>query len=277
MKTPSELFPNPSVLPVMTSLLIRTPFLVPPPVPFFAGEIARKRQLFRDLQHSQKANLSGIEGAAARTERREALEYAAKVNKPVVDEGAVSIPSTNDDEQSAPISPKVCLLVSSLALFLLHYSYLPLRGHQAHPYWTSCDRFPHPKDSPQKRLRSEDDEQEGASCRSQSCASLFVPGPVLVPIFLPVKRRCAEPSRLTDAEHYAPRPTRSEAVLRRRLAAVKAEIHRLSCTVKQLCWALEEVPEAYDHIPRTQIHVCSTVCYYSSFYGLWAQNRLSER
>ncbi|KAJ6566347.1 hypothetical protein B0H19DRAFT_1372581 [Mycena capillaripes] len=231
----------------------------------FAGEIARKRQLFRDRQRAQKATQSGIEAAAVRAERREALNYAVKVNKQPVDEDAVSIPSTSEDEQdiSSPrketpalkvvttITPpaQVCIpsVLSPLRelealLFSIRLNNSPsklLSLELVHPSTVSkpiptgprADRFPDPTDSTQKRARSEHGKQEN----------------------MPFKRRRTEPSSSNDAELYASRPTRSEAVLRRRLLAVRTEIHRLACTEKQLCWALEEVPEA-SLSSRPQVH-----------------------
>ncbi|KAJ7215468.1 hypothetical protein GGX14DRAFT_562680 [Mycena pura] len=74
----------------------------------FAGEIVRKRQLFRDRQLAKIEVRRGVEGAAARAERRDALEYAAKIKKSLPDDDAVSIPSS--DENSEPPSSIKCSL-----------------------------------------------------------------------------------------------------------------------------------------------------------------------
>ncbi|KAJ7191978.1 hypothetical protein GGX14DRAFT_406799 [Mycena pura] len=47
----------------------------------FAGEIARKRQLYRERKQARASRARAAEGAAARAERRAALEHAAHVQK----------------------------------------------------------------------------------------------------------------------------------------------------------------------------------------------------
>ncbi|KAJ7466666.1 hypothetical protein B0H11DRAFT_2197569 [Mycena galericulata] len=64
----------------------------------FAGEIVRSRQLIRDRNRAQSTRLRAEEGAAARAERREALQYAKKKRPLSPDEDAISIPS--EDEES---------------------------------------------------------------------------------------------------------------------------------------------------------------------------------
>ncbi|KAJ7473311.1 hypothetical protein FB451DRAFT_1248970 [Mycena latifolia] len=64
----------------------------------FAGEIVRSRQLIRDRHRAQSTRLRAEAGAAARAERREALQYAKKKRALSPDEDTVSIPS--DDEES---------------------------------------------------------------------------------------------------------------------------------------------------------------------------------
>ncbi|KAJ7306270.1 hypothetical protein DFH08DRAFT_824720 [Mycena albidolilacea] len=67
----------------------------------FAGEIACKRQLFRDRNHAQADRARAADGVAARAERRAALKHAARVNKPPsTDEDAVSIPSSGEESDA---------------------------------------------------------------------------------------------------------------------------------------------------------------------------------
>ncbi|KAJ7848046.1 hypothetical protein B0H14DRAFT_2583269 [Mycena olivaceomarginata] len=64
----------------------------------FAGEIIRKRQLFRERRRANADRVRAAEGAAARIERNTALEHAANTDKapPSPNEDAVSIPSGSD-------------------------------------------------------------------------------------------------------------------------------------------------------------------------------------
>ncbi|KAF7372230.1 hypothetical protein MVEN_00082500 [Mycena venus] len=82
----------------------------------FAGEIARSCQLFRDRKRAQTVCLRTAEGVAARAERREALKYAAKVQKHALspDDDTVSIPS-DDEESDIPIRP-TSLVVEPLSI-----------------------------------------------------------------------------------------------------------------------------------------------------------------
>ncbi|KAJ7838079.1 hypothetical protein B0H14DRAFT_3870200 [Mycena olivaceomarginata] len=67
----------------------------------FAGEIACKRQLFRERNRAQADRARAAEGVAARAERRAALKHAARVNKPPsTDEDAVSIPSSGEESDA---------------------------------------------------------------------------------------------------------------------------------------------------------------------------------
>ncbi|KAJ7738034.1 hypothetical protein DFH07DRAFT_966186 [Mycena maculata] len=76
----------------------------------FAGEIIRKRQLIRERKHAQIDRIRADEGAAARNERRIALEHANRVNSDKAmcspDEDAVSIPSTTDESGGEDPPPK---------------------------------------------------------------------------------------------------------------------------------------------------------------------------
>ncbi|KAJ6592547.1 hypothetical protein B0H19DRAFT_1055259 [Mycena capillaripes] len=66
----------------------------------FAGEIIRKRQLFRERKRANADRIKAAEGIAARLERRAALEHAAEVNKKTPlspDEDTISIPSSSED------------------------------------------------------------------------------------------------------------------------------------------------------------------------------------
>ncbi|KAF8202653.1 hypothetical protein K438DRAFT_1965145 [Mycena galopus ATCC 62051] len=71
----------------------------------FAGEIVRKRQLFRDRKRANENRLRAAEGAAARMERRAALEKAAHLNSAVPHspgEDVVSIPSGDESGGDEP-------------------------------------------------------------------------------------------------------------------------------------------------------------------------------
>ncbi|KAJ7476355.1 hypothetical protein B0H11DRAFT_2235108 [Mycena galericulata] len=75
----------------------------------FAGEIIRKRQLFRDRKHAQIDRIRAAEGVAARNERRIALEHAARVNNKAshtLDEDTISIPSPTDESGGEEPTPK---------------------------------------------------------------------------------------------------------------------------------------------------------------------------
>ncbi|KAJ7222178.1 hypothetical protein GGX14DRAFT_558275 [Mycena pura] len=73
----------------------------------FAGEIAIKRQLYRDRIHARTSRARAAEGAATRAERRAALEHAAHVQKqqlPSPDSDSVSIPSRSEDSAVEALS-----------------------------------------------------------------------------------------------------------------------------------------------------------------------------
>ncbi|KAJ7429207.1 hypothetical protein B0H11DRAFT_2266610 [Mycena galericulata] len=63
----------------------------------FAGKIIRKHCIFRERQRANVERAKSAEGMAARIERGDALEYAAKKIPASLDEDATSIPSSSDD------------------------------------------------------------------------------------------------------------------------------------------------------------------------------------
>ncbi|KAJ7469974.1 hypothetical protein B0H11DRAFT_2238118 [Mycena galericulata] len=63
----------------------------------FAGEIIRKRRIFRERQRANAERAKSAEGMIARLERNNALEHAAKTLPTSPDEDAISIPSSSDD------------------------------------------------------------------------------------------------------------------------------------------------------------------------------------
>ncbi|KAJ7113786.1 hypothetical protein C8R44DRAFT_740682 [Mycena epipterygia] len=243
----------------------------------FAGEIIRKRQLIRDRKHAQIDRIRAAEGVAARHERRLALEHAARVdnNKASrsLDEDAVSIPSTTDESggeepdpkvfppiyiasprlnpsQNPPASPITNDLTNipanhqgkSLFIFIL-LSFTPLtpvveRAAAIPPVLPIFTKpiptgpraglhAPAPQSS-RKRRRVGEGENDGPQPQAQ-----FFQGDSSRPVSH--RSDCSAPVRSTVPP--------SEVQLRRRLAGVQAELHRLSYAQKTLRWQLQSLQQ----------------------------------
>ncbi|KAJ7141576.1 hypothetical protein C8R46DRAFT_581300 [Mycena filopes] len=83
----------------------------------FAGEIARTRQLVRDRRRIQSEKVRAEEGVAARAERRDALQHAAKLKFQKIrspHEDVVSIPSDSESEDP-PQAPALVATKASTA------------------------------------------------------------------------------------------------------------------------------------------------------------------
>ncbi|KAJ7309350.1 hypothetical protein DFH08DRAFT_823522 [Mycena albidolilacea] len=217
----------------------------------FAGEIIRKRQLFRERRRANADRVRAAEGAAARIERNAALEHAANIDKaaPSPNEDAVSIPSGSDgsgtDEpppasMNPPPSPiSVDPLTNnppssegkSILLFVKHVFTLLIAVAErdpAHPPALAlvtkslptgprAGLRPGPAQTPRKRRRLE----EGEIDHSQAAQHPYA--------------RPSRPMQYPAAGSAPLRPASSlsEAQLRGRLAAVQAEIRRLSSAQKE--------------------------------------------
>ncbi|KAJ7321548.1 hypothetical protein DFH08DRAFT_818410 [Mycena albidolilacea] len=220
----------------------------------FAGEIARLRKLFRDRKNAQAERLCAAEGVAARAERRLALEYSAKLEKPepALDEDVVSIPlamkgptltpppspmgnnitnlpSDVEVRSAAPLSPLAELDSLMVTLTLSSPSFFP-----PIPTGPRAGLRPNAERSTRKRRRPDEEEGPNSSELPRSrprraCFSEF-------DTERRISRGRAPPSK--PSQHILP-PT--EIFLRRRLAGIQAEIHRLSCTHKHLTWQLQSL------------------------------------
>ncbi|KAJ6622602.1 hypothetical protein B0H10DRAFT_2013446 [Mycena sp. CBHHK59/15] len=210
----------------------------------FTGEIIRKRQLICDRKHAQIDRIRAAEGIVARNERRIALEHAACVNNKAAcspDEDAVSIPSTTDEsggEEPVPKNPPTSPVTNDLTN--IPASHQPVVEHSAAmPPVLSIVTKPIPTGpraglhapAPQpsrKRRRVGERENDGPQPQAQ-----FFQGDSSRSV--PHRADCSAPVRSTAPP--------SEAQLRRRLAGVQAELHRLSCVHKTLRWQLQSLQQ----------------------------------
>ncbi|KAJ6498709.1 hypothetical protein DFH09DRAFT_1103070 [Mycena vulgaris] len=281
----------------------------------FASEIARTRTFLRERKRTQTVHLRAEEGAAARAERREALQRAAmlksrKLRSP--HEDTVSIPSDSETEnmpaapaiETSPVTaPAVSTTVASPApgkhgsslctpwLYLPHtpppiarvgaliYDFshndsksigaAALTVDTAVPTGPRADRHLPIQRPPHKRARSETEEEHMSvfhrvpspaptPCSHHLCIPHSHPysfntlgeHPGVIPAAYPSSQH-----RSVNSSADQVRPP-SEPQLRRRLAALEAEVHRLSCAQKRLAWQVQELQDSpgFSHTnqgPRT--------------------------
>ncbi|KAF8187666.1 hypothetical protein K438DRAFT_1936498 [Mycena galopus ATCC 62051] len=202
----------------------------------FAGEIVRKRQMFRERRRAHIDRMRAAGGAAARIERNAALEYAANIdNKSPHSPGedVVSIPSSGDE--SGADEPAPLLKNPPSSPITVDLTNIPPSSQAALsvvtkplPTGPRAGLYSRPTQAPRKRRRVE----EGENDHSQA-AQLFY----------------ARPSRPmqhspNDSAPLRPAASPSEAQLRGRLAAIQAEIRRLASAQKELYWQLQTLRQS---------------------------------
>ncbi|KAF8190677.1 hypothetical protein K438DRAFT_1935613 [Mycena galopus ATCC 62051] len=207
----------------------------------FAGEIVRKRQMFRERRRAHIDRMRAAGGTAARIERNAALEYAANTDHKSPHspgEDVVSIPSSGDESgadepvpipKNPPSSPITVDLINIPPSSQVCPATLlsPIDELGFHLSRMSLNAYPNLL-APRKRRRVE----EGENGHSQA-AQLFY----------------ARPSRPmqhspNDSAPLRPAASPSEAQLRGRLAAIQAEIRRLASAQKELYWQLQTLRQS---------------------------------
>ncbi|KAJ7816102.1 hypothetical protein B0H13DRAFT_1923794 [Mycena leptocephala] len=239
----------------------------------FAGEIVRKRQLFRERKRAQDARLSGAKAAANRAERRCALRRASGEPSASSDSDAVSIPSDDEDASArrqptpivtdtktlptpapSPIHASLSPLTAIETLLIALALSSPIQPSLISPNPSLPDHVPLCPPSV-VRLRKDPHPTEG-KMTDQPRGRVTTRTPVR--LFLCVAWPSNPPGnhltpnpRITNSSVVQPAPVRTEFQIRRRLESIQAEIHRLSCTQKQLSWELQSCQEASQPQART--------------------------
>ncbi|KAJ6626187.1 hypothetical protein B0H10DRAFT_1942033 [Mycena sp. CBHHK59/15] len=213
----------------------------------FAGEILRKRQAFRAHKRANEDRIRVAEGMAARVERNIARELASNLNKSPVSpsDDVVSIPSSSDESGVEEPSRIVKNLPPS-----------PIQAEPGHSQPSSQAKLSivtkplptgpraglHPKPAPTSRKRRRVEAGEDSS-------SLISSGTPLRPAQSPVQHPTP------GSAPVRPAAAASEEQLRRRLAAVQAEMRRLDSAQKELYWQLQALhqPQPIDSAPAPQV------------------------
>ncbi|KAJ7739442.1 hypothetical protein DFH07DRAFT_965729 [Mycena maculata] len=217
----------------------------------FAGEIVRKRHIFRERQRANAEQARTRETTVARAERSDALEHAAKKVPASPDKDAVSIPSSSDDGMAPldlqlvskarlipPSSPAPLFIsqgIFSFPYLRLAFSLLitvdpslsaapPKLSLVIKPIPSGPRAGLLPRSTPPSHKRKRLEEGEGGTGRS----------PIETAIYTRPRRPVQHPSNGSS-------PIRPSAVqLHRRLVAVQAEIRRFVAVQKELSWQLQK-------------------------------------